>query len=43
MLAGRYGFAQALVVSHSPDTVAMLPGRIEVECKGGRSVARVVG
>jgi len=42
MLAGRYGFVQAFVVSHSPDTVTQLPGRIEILNDGGRATVRVV-
>ena len=42
MLSGRYGFSQSFVVSHNQETVAMLPGRIEITSDGGRSVARVV-
>lgn len=42
MLAGRYGFRQSLVVSHSADAQEMMPGRVEIECDGGRSTMRVV-
>jgi DNA repair exonuclease SbcCD ATPase subunit len=36
------GFSQALVVSHHRDTLATLPGRIEITAKGGVSTARVI-
>jgi DNA repair exonuclease SbcCD ATPase subunit len=41
MLRGRYGFEQALVVSHTADTTHMLPGRIEITNDGGRATVRV--
>jgi len=41
MLSGRYGFRQALVVSHSADAQAMMPGRLEIICEAGRSSMRV--
>lgn len=41
MLRGQYGFAQALVISHHPDTIAALPGRIEIVSEGGASRVRV--
>jgi len=43
MLAGRYGFNQAFVVSHTPDTVNQLAGRIVVSRSGDYSTVRVVG
>jgi DNA repair exonuclease SbcCD ATPase subunit len=41
MLSGRYGFAQALVVSHTADTVGQLPGKIEIVNDRGRATVRV--
>jgi DNA repair exonuclease SbcCD ATPase subunit len=38
----RYGFEQSFIVSHSADTVGMLPGRIVVDNVGGRATVRVV-
>jgi len=42
LLAGRYGFSQALVVAHSPDVLGALPGRIEIEGGPTGSTVRVV-
>jgi DNA repair exonuclease SbcCD ATPase subunit len=41
-LSRRYAIEQAFVISHSPDTVEMLPGRIEVVSDGKWARARVV-
>jgi DNA repair exonuclease SbcCD ATPase subunit len=43
LLAGRYGFSQALVVAHSSDVLEALPGRIEIEGGPRGSSVRVVG
>ena len=37
------GFQQSFTVSHTEDTVNMLPGRILIENQDGRATARVVG
>jgi DNA repair exonuclease SbcCD ATPase subunit len=42
MLAGRYGFEQAMVIAHHASVLDALPGRIEVIGEGGRSRVRVV-
>lgn len=41
-LSRRYMVEQAFVISHTPDTVEQLPGRIEVVGDGAWSTARVV-
>lgn len=41
-LSQRYSVEQAFVISHTPDTVEQLPGRIEVVGDGAWSSARVV-
>ena len=40
-MLSTYGFAQSLVVSHSPDTAHALPGRIEIVSDGHWSSVRV--
>jgi hypothetical protein len=42
MLSGRYGFRQAMVVSHHSEISTMLPGCIEIENRDGRATVRVV-
>ena len=42
LLGGRYGFAQAFVVAHSPDVLGALPGRLEIEGGPTGSTIRVV-
>lgn len=42
-LSRKYAVDQAFVISHSPDTVEMLPGRIEIVSDGKWARARVVG
>lgn len=37
-----FGFAQAFLISHSPDTVSQCPGQIEVLAEERRSVVRVI-
>ena len=42
-MLGGIGFTQSLVIAHYSETLASLPGRIEIISDGRRSVARVVG
>jgi hypothetical protein len=42
MLSGSYGFEQGMIVSHTPDTMYALPGRIEIFSDAGDSTIRVV-
>lgn len=42
MLTGKFGFEQGFVISHTADTVALLPGRIEVVSDGKWAKVRVI-
>lgn len=43
MLSGKYGFRQAFIISHSPDTTHLFPSRIQLTGYSDRTVATVIG
>lgn len=42
MLSGKYGFRQAFIISHSPDTTHLFPSRIQLTGHHDRTTAKVI-